>query len=76
MNADSGMGKVVVKIELTNLFDLALQKRKASKVKPRHLDALLHRRSHGALIVRAKICPGAFRRQTRSIAGMGRTLGE
>ena len=32
------MGKVIVKIKLTNLFDLAFQKRKASKAKPRHLE--------------------------------------
>jgi clan AA aspartic protease len=32
------MGKVVVKIKLTNLFDLASQKRRQSKAKPRHLD--------------------------------------
>src|SRR5881628_1165095 len=28
---------VIVKIKLTNLFDLAFQKRKASKAKPRHV---------------------------------------
>src|SRR5437867_13043050 len=32
------MGKVIVKIKLTNLFDLAFQKRKASRAKPRHLE--------------------------------------
>lgn len=32
------MGKVIVKIKLTNLFDLAFQKRKGSKAKPRHLE--------------------------------------
>jgi len=32
------MGKVIVKIKLTNLFDLAIQKRGVSKAKPRHLE--------------------------------------
>jgi len=32
------MGKVIVRIKLTNLFDLAIQKRGASKAKPRHLE--------------------------------------
>ncbi len=32
------MGKVIVKIKLTNLFDLAFQKRGTSKAKPRHLE--------------------------------------
>ena len=32
-----GMGKVVVKIRLTNLFDIAFQKRGKSKAKPRQL---------------------------------------
>ena len=32
------MGKVIVKIKLTNLFDLAFQKRGASKAKPRHVE--------------------------------------
>jgi len=35
---DPDMGKVIVKITLTNLFDLAFQKRGASKVKPRQLE--------------------------------------
>jgi clan AA aspartic protease len=32
------MGQVVVKIKLTNLFDLALRKRGLSKRKPRHVE--------------------------------------
>jgi clan AA aspartic protease len=32
------MGKVTVRIKLTNLFDLAFQKRGASKAKPRHTE--------------------------------------
>jgi predicted aspartyl protease len=32
------MGKVIVNIKLTNLFDLAVQKRRAPKAKPRHVE--------------------------------------
>jgi predicted aspartyl protease len=32
------MGKVVIKIKLTNLFDLAVQHRKLSKAKPREVE--------------------------------------
>ena len=32
------MGKVIVKVKLTNLFDLAIQKRGATKAKRRHLE--------------------------------------
>ena len=32
------MGKVIVKIKLTNLFDLAIQKRGAGREKPRHTE--------------------------------------
>ena len=34
----AGMGKVVVRIKLTNLFDLALRKRGFSKTKPRQTE--------------------------------------